>query len=376
MPHFTRHLLVLLPLVALLSGASARADSIRLRSGESGSIDYSGAKIVGIEQGQLLYRTRDGRDNTKELDKVERIDVDGEPALAEAESAFSTDAFDKAVDGYQKVIRSTNKPWLAYWSSRRLQVAAEKTGRFDAAASAYIARVQIEDPNNVPRPALPSEQSTYLNTAAKDVMTAIGNPKLTDPQRIALLSFLVDLQRARRDTKAADDASNRLDELLAKDPNNPNASRAIAKRKLQSAQAAMDKKDFRGAMNEIESSRAQFTDPVQQADALYLLAEARFQLAAASKQTAVQKEGALKDAALAFTRVVAHFRDAPDRPHVTAALMRLAQIEEMLGDAPAARSVYEQLASQYPDDPNAAPARQSADRLRSAPTTSPSAGTR
>jgi len=369
MARFTRILLVVFPLVALLICGAVRADSIRLRSGETGSIDYAGAKIVGIEQGQLLYRTRDGRDNTRELDKVERIDVDGEPALAEAESAFSTDAFDKAVDGYQKVIRSTNKPWLAYWSSRRLQVAAEKTGRFDAAASAYIARVQFEDPNTIPKPALPSEQSTYLNSATKDVMTAIGNPKLNDPQRIALLSFLIDLQRARRDTKAADEAANRLDELLAKDPSNPNASRAIAKRKLQSAQAAMDKKDFRGAINEIESSRAQFTDPVQQADALYLLAEARFQLAAAGKQPQP-----LKDAALAFARVVAHFKDAPDRPHVTAALMRLGQIEEMLGDAQGARTVYEQLASQYPDDPNAAAARQGAERLRSGPATSPSAG--
>jgi TolA-binding protein len=371
MSRFMRHLVLFLAPLVLIPGV-LRADSIRLRSGETGTIDYNGAKIVGIEQGQLLYRTRDGRDNSKELDKVDRIEVDGEPALNEGESAFSTEAFDKAVDAYQKVIRSTNKPWLGYWASRRLQAAAEKTGRFDAAVSAFVARVQFEDPNSIPRPALPGEQSTYLNTAVKDVLNALSNPKLNDPQRIALLGFLIDLQRARRDTKAADDAANRLDELLAKDPNNPQAGRAIAKRKLQTAQAAMDKKDYRAAINEIESSRAQFTDPVQQADALYLLAEARFQQAAPSRQPQ-----ALKDSALAFARVVAHFKDAPDRPHVTAALMRIAQIEELLGEPQAARAVYEQLASQYPDDPNAAAAKQSAERLRSsAPATSPSAATR
>jgi TolA-binding protein len=362
------HLAIAAVVLLLALAARAPADSIRLRSGETGTIDYNGAKIVGIEQGQLLYRTRDGRDNAKELDKVDRIEVEGEPALSDGESAFSTEAFDKAVDAYQKVIRSTNKPWLAFWAARRLQVAAEKTGRFDAASSAYIARVQFEDPNTVPKPAMPSEQSTYLSTAAKDVMNSLSNPKLNDPQRVALLSFLIDLQRTRRDNKAADDAANRLDELLAKDPNNPNATRAIAKRKLQAAQAAMEKKDFRGAINEIESSRAQFTDPLQQADALYLLAEARFQTAAASKQPQ-----AMKDAALAFVRVVANFKDAPDRPHVTASLMRLAQIEELLGEPQGARAVYEQLVAQYPDDPNAAAAKQASERLRSGPATAPSA---
>ena len=364
------HLVFVFALTLAASVSVLRADTIRLRSGETGSIDYAGAKIVGIENGQLLYRTRDGRDNVKELDKVDRIEVDDEPALNDAENAFVSDSFDKAVDGYQKVIRSTNKPWLAQWASRRLQAAAQKTGRFDAAVSAYVARVQFEDPNAVPKPAMPAEQSTYLNSATSDVLNTLANPKLTDPQRIALLSFLIDLQRTRRDNKAADAAADKLDELLAKDPNNPNAFRAIAKRKLQSAQVAMDKKDYAAAVKEIDSARSQFSDPVQQADALYLLAEARFQLAAANKQPA-----ALKDAALAFMRVVAHFKDTADRPHVAQALVRTAQIEEMLNDPQAARALYEQLVAQYPDDPNAAAARQGIERLRSTapPATAPSA---
>jgi TolA-binding protein len=364
------HLVLVLAVMMVASNALSRADTIRLRSGETGSIEYAGAKIVGIENGQLLYRTRDGRDNVKELDRVDRIEVDDEPALIDAENAFLSDSFDKAVDGYQKVIRSTNKPWLTQWASRRLQAAAQKTGRFDAAVSAYVARVQSEDPNSVPRPAMPAEQSTYLNSATSDVLNTLANPKLTDPQRIALLSFLIDLQRTRRDSKAADAATDKLDELLAKDPNNPNAFRAIAKRKLQAAQVAMDRKDYAGAIKEIDSARSQFSDPVQQADALYLLAEAKFQQAAASKQPA-----ALKDAALAFMRVVAHFKDAPDRPHVAQAMVRAAQIEEMLNDPQAAKSLYEQLVAQYPDDPNAAAARQGIERLRAAalPATAPSA---
>ena len=48
MARFIGILLVVFPLVALFIGGAVRADSIRLRSGETCSIDYAGAKIVGI----------------------------------------------------------------------------------------------------------------------------------------------------------------------------------------------------------------------------------------------------------------------------------------------------------------------------------------
>jgi TolA-binding protein len=246
---------------------------------------------------------------------------------------------------------------------------ADKTGRFDAAVAAYITRVTSDgNPSSVQRPQLPDSQSSYLDTAAADVNTALQNPKLTDPQRIAPLSFLVDLQRARKDTRAADTVAQRLDEILAKDPNNPQAARAIARRKLQSAQTALERKDFKQAIAEIEAGRAQFTDSLQQADALYLLAEAKFGLASSS--TAADKSE-LQDAALAFMRVVAHFKDQPDRPRVAQAMLRTGQILEQVGDAGGARAIYNQLVQQYPDDPNVPAARAGLDRLKQSTSNEP-----
>jgi len=109
------------------------------------------------------------------------------------------------------------------------------------------------------------------------------------------------------------------------------------------------------ARNRVQHIRgkASFVDPAQQADALFILAEAKYALALNKKDA-----GDLKDAALAYMRVVANFKDAPNHPHVPESLLRTANIEEQLNDAPAAQLLYQQIAQQYPDDPIAAVAKQ------------------
>lgn len=335
-------------------------------------------KIRRIDGDRLIYDYR-GAERSIEISKLARISVDDQPVLTAAEDAVAAEKWDVAVDQYQRLMRANPTPataWIANWAARRLPLAAEKSGRFDAIVSAYIARIQNEPPASVPRPQLPGERSTYLDTAAKEITATLVNPKLNDDHRIALLAFLVDIHRARRDTRAADQAADALDTILSKDPTNPNAARAIARRKIQAAQLAIDKKDFKLAISEIESNRASFTDPPQQADALYLLAEARFQLAATSRQTppSAADIAALRDSALSFMRVVAHFKDAPGRPRVAAALLRTAQIQELVADPPGAARLYEQLFTQYPDDPNAPAARAAFERLRRPPASAPSAG--
>lgn len=334
-------------------------------------------KIQRIEGDKLFYEFH-GNERSIEIAKITRISADGETALNAAEDALALDKHEMAIDGFQRVARAggtSAKPWTSEWASRRLLVVAQKSGRFDAAVAAYIARVMNENPSSVPRPQLPDERSSYLDTAAADVNAALSNPKINDEQRVALLSFLVDLQRARKDTRAGDLVAQRLDEVLAKDPNNPQAGRAIARRRLQTAQAALDRKDFRQALSEIETGRAQFTDPVQQADALYLMAEARLGLASSAKQNPLSSNdvAALQDAALSFMRVVAHFKDVPDRPRVAQSILRTGQICEMINDAAGATRAYTQLAQQYPDDPNTAAAKQGLDRLKQSPATRPDA---
>jgi TolA-binding protein len=336
---------------------SAHADELWVSSGGSGTINIKGAKITRVEGGHIFF-TASGKETSRELAKVQRILVDGEAALSGAEEAYATANWSAAVDGYQRTIRSTTKPWLKDWATVRLIDAANKSGRFDAAATAYVA-VLMKDPASAAslRPAMPAERSTYLDTAANEVTTALGTKGINDQQRQALLTFLMDLHRARKDKAAEEKAAAQLDEILAKDPNNPAAGQAIARRKLLSASKAIEAKDYRKALAEIDEARDKFTDPAQQADALFYTAVAKQGLADGTNGDA------LKDVALAYMRVVAHFKNEPGAPHVAESLVRVAQIHEQLGEPQTAANLYEQVASQFKDDPSAQVARQSLQRL-------------
>jgi TolA-binding protein len=335
--------------------ALVRADTLWVSSG-GGAIQIQNAKIVKLE-GDTIFFTANGTDSKREISKIQRLAVDGEQAFNTAEEAFVGGRWDPAADGYQKSLAATNKSWLKDYATIRLLEAANKSGRFDAAATAYVALVTKDPAANVTRPTIPEQKSAQLDTAVAQVNAALQK-KLSDQQQTALLGFLVDLQRARGDNAAEKQAAEKLDEILAKDPNNPAATQIIARRKLQSAQEALAAKDFPKAISEIESNRQRFSEPQQQADALFVIAQARYGLAQPTKDAT-----ALKDAGLAFMRVVANFKDLPAHPHVVESLMQTAAIQEQLNEPQTAAQIYAQVAEKYPDDPAAAAAKQNAVRL-------------
>lgn len=352
-----RSLVTLILLVATLAAGNVRADELWIGSGGSGAIQIKGATIVRIEAGQIFFLAA-GKETSRELGKIQRIMVENEPALNAAEEAYVAAKWNDAVDGYQKTIRATTKAWLKDWSTSRLIDSANKSGRFDAAVSAYLAML-LKDPGSAAamRPTLPNERSTYLDQAVSEVNAALSGKTLTDEQRQSLLTFLIDLHRARNDKPALERVAEQIDELLAKDPNNPAAGQAIARRKLQRAAKAIEARDYRNAVAEIESARARFTEPQQQAEALFLLAEAVY------GQSDPKNHNSLKDAALAYMRVVAHFKNDPQRPYVAEALLRTATIHEQLGEPQTAIAIYEQVAAQFKDLPAAQTARQGLQRL-------------
>jgi outer membrane protein assembly factor BamD (BamD/ComL family) len=182
---------------------------------------------------------------------------------------------------------------------------------------------------------------------------------LSDDQRAAILTLLVDVQTLRNDARAVEAASARLDEIIAKDPSRPEAQQHLARRKLQTAQQALTAKDYQKVLSEIDTVRTLLTEPPQQAEALFLLAEARFGLANRSDTTA------LKDSALAYMRVVAHFSNTPGRPYVARSLLRTAEIHELMNEKPIATRLYEQIVSQFTEDaPTVARARASLQKLK------------
>lgn len=346
--------------LALLA-ASLPADVIWI-----GGLQIKDTKVLRVEQGNLVFTTA-GREASRELSRVTRLQIDGENAFNAAEEAFASGNWDQAADGYQRTVRSTNKDWLKEYSTLKLLEAANKSGRFDAAVTAYV-NLLLRDPASAgkSRPALPDEKSTYLDTAVSEVNDALKQTRLSDEQRMALLSFLIDLHNARNDARAAEQAAEKLDEILAKNPNDPNAGRALARRKLQSASQALQAGNFPKAAADIEQNKPLFTEPQQQAEALWILAEAKFNQADKGNAGNADNATALKDAALAYMRIVAHFKGEPGRPRVGDALLRTAEIHERLNELPTATALYQQVAAEFNDDPAGTKAKQALDRLKTA----------
>lgn len=335
-------------IVVLCAFAGLRADTIYV-----GTLPTPAAKIVRFDSDQLIYEVN-GQQRSKEYSKITRIDATGESPLDSAEQAFAAEKWDDAVDSYQKAIATASRQWIKDWSARRLLDAAQKSGRFDAAVSAYIVLL-LKDPAVAAqhKPALPDSQSTFLNTAIDDVRNTLGDATLTPLQRKTLLSFQIELTHAKGD-KAAEDAAY---QQLAKSPgavdSDPNVRRIAAQRSLDAAESALRAGRYAEVPQALGDDLSVYADAAQQADALFLLAQAR------DKSAGGEKTG-LQDAALAYMRVVALAKDQPQHPHVVPSLMRTAEILSATGDAKSAKRLYQQIAAQYPDDPAAAPARQQA----------------
>lgn len=333
----------------------ASADTLDISSSPGANpIIYSGVLVSRIENGKLYFQTPEAKDVVRPLSSIVKMRIDDEPAFNEAESAFGSGKWDAATDNYEKVLRLSSKAWLKDFATVRLLECANKAKRFDAAVRAFISVVGKDSKVALAnKPILPDATSTFLESAQTDLNSALSNSKLTDEQKHALLSLQLDIQRLRKDPNGASTTLEQLSTLAPPATAGADAAKNQIELKLGSAQVAIQKKDYQKALADIESVRTLLTDPAQQADALWCIAEARAGLAAESRDPA-----AIKDAALAYLRVVAHFKDAPEAPHVPEALLKAGQLLEQLKDSRGALALYQQITARYSTSSSASPAQQ------------------
>jgi hypothetical protein len=180
-----------------------------------------------------------------------------------------------------------------------------------------------------------------LDAAAAEVEKALGRTGLAAEQRQALLQLVLEIHRARGDTVKAGRA---LEQLLAAGgaaATDPGAQAALADLRLSEAQLALDAGDLVKAKAVVEQNQANFVEPKQQAEALFLLA--RVAEASARKGTPVDA-GQLRDAGLAYMRVVAHFKGVNGaEARVPGSLLRTAVILEDMGEKLEAARIYREL---------------------------------
>jgi TolA-binding protein len=335
----------------LLPSSFVFADSIFV-----GTLERANVTIRDFKGATLQFDIA-GRPSETDATRISKLVIPSEPQLTAAEQAFATEKWDEAVDAYQRLLRTAAKPWVKDWSGFRLAIAAGKSGRFDAAATAYV-QMLIKDPVGAAsvKPAMPDSKSTYLDTAITTTNTALADSKLTNDQKRALLGFLIEIQQAKKNPAGEDAAYEQLIKLPGADLNDPTAQRVLARRRIASAMQSLANKSYAKVIDEINSNRTLFIDPAQQSEALYLLAEARLGIAAADPS-------AMKDAALAYMRVVAQSNALSGKPFVLPALQKTAEIMEKIGEPKSAAALYSQIIDEFPNDPAAAKARTEIRRL-------------
>jgi TolA-binding protein len=346
------------------------------------------ASITGIEAGQLFFQTVAGGQGRRPINQIVRLRVDADPALTAAEEAYQARRFDVATTDYLKAMKSSANRWMRQWSAPRLLESAQQAKRFDAAATAYV-QMMVNDPASAGGAKLvvpTAAAADQIAAAIGETTSALKNPQLSAESKAGLEKFLAELQRipTASATPGAAPASPAPKAIPPAAPAPASAAPAAAggnpaapagssaKARLDAAAAALARKDFTGAMTAINADRAAFVQPPDQAQALFLLAEAQAGLAEssianpsassapASADPARAADDARKDAAIAYLRVAAQ---AKDSPLAAPALLKAAAIEEHLKDLPGARTLYQQVATEFANTPSAEQAKQAMSRL-------------
>jgi hypothetical protein len=322
-------------------------------------------KIERMQGDALLFRSvsQDRAAEPRPIKEIWRVQVDDEPALNAAETAFVESKWDDAVDGYQKSIGASRKDWVKQYATLRLLSAAKQSGKFTAATAGFIALVQ-RDPATAARvkPDVPKDKNADLPPAINAVKAALADTRLKAAQKNTLQAFLVELYIANGQLEEAEALGGQV--AKAAPAGRDRAGDAAANKgqvelKLQLALASLKQKKYKETIAAIDSISADLTDPGQQAEAMFCLAEAR-------AGEAGDDPAALKAAAMAYMRVVAHFKNQAGAPHVAESLLKTGVVLEQAKLLPDALAAYEAVQDEYKDSPHAEAAAAAAARVRKA----------
>jgi TolA-binding protein len=352
------HRLASLALAAglLIPGIAALGDSIYIISGRSKTaLKIEGCTITGMHKlggaDQLDFTMNDnGRASSKPLQSVVQIEVEGEQLFNQAEASFAKNDMKAASDSYRKAIKKAGiKDWMKQRADGRLLELSDKIGDFLGAVAGFV-ELAKNDPSAAARrvPTITKEVTKeQIGQAITLVNTGVAGTKA--PTRLTVYPFLIDLytkngqaDKADQITKEAGklqaaagaaggtDSMDRTSELALK--------KAEANNTLNKAKAFLDARQYDQAISLIVSHTPTFADPDSQAGALFMVAQAKDALATT--------DDAREDAALAYMRVVAHFKALPGG-HAAEALYKTGVIEEKLKKVREAVLIYNSVIKEF-----------------------------
>ncbi len=320
--------------VVALCGRGVFADTVWIGDSMNDSIKVDDVKVEDPKEDKLAYLTAQGTPTSKAFSKLQRISIDGETNFNSAEEAYANKDYDSALTAYQAVLGSGSKPWMQVRAASRVIAVAKVKNRYDAEIAAYVALLQ-SDPAvaAASKPSEPPEHSQYLDPALASISKALDNSKLASAQKSTLLNLQLQIDQTKGDTAQVQAT---LQQLVALGGGNDSMKATL---KLANANVAYASKQYSQAISDIEQNKQLFTEPDQQVDALFVLAQAKYAVDGDKTDPEV-----LKDLALNYMRVVTFSAPLAEQPHMAESLFQTAAIEEKLKDNTAALQLYSQLA--------------------------------
>jgi TolA-binding protein len=346
-------------LVPFMIGATAalvRADTVWVQSGKGNPIAISDVKVIGVQGESIAFTTSVGKQDVRALAQVPQIAMDDEPAFSLAEESFRAQQFPIAAENYLKALQATSKPWIKQRSAQKLVQSANSAGNFPLAVQGFIQLVQYKPTAATDnKPAVPAN-GTAIGQGIANLKEALQNGKLSTDQKTVLNTFLAELYTAKGDTTSAGTVTAQMARETGTNGPDPNSIKVAADARLTEARQAYAQRQYAKAAQILNSNGSVFQDPVQRGDALFLLAQS-------TSATATADAAQLKDAALAYMRVVGSCEALPGKPHVAESLMGVAITEEKLKNSKEAIAVYNQIVAEFPGTPLADKAKESVARL-------------
>ncbi|MHC4986573.1 MAG: hypothetical protein ACYTFO_10510, partial [Planctomycetota bacterium] len=89
--------------------------------------------VIGVEDGQVVYRSSGGAERTVPLAEVESIALEGQSGFNAAETALADGQFDQAIRNYTLAAGEAREPWAQQLIALRKMKALEGAGRLDEA---------------------------------------------------------------------------------------------------------------------------------------------------------------------------------------------------------------------------------------------------
>lgn len=329
-------LLMILPVTV-----TVRADEVRV-----GRLPYSGVTVTDFSAGELVFRTA-GREITRPLSSITRIELSGRSDFNLAEEMLVDKRYEEAAQAYRRAEdATTGVPWLRRLISCRLVQALDGAGRFDEAVHQWLLATGDDGAEELLmlRPANLAPQGEQVNSRAINLLEIRLNRVENEQLRRSIRELLLELYWLEgRHEKAAEMA-----ELLGDVPQPPSDIETAtdgAARQVHGGQLA----DIRGLLDENRPERAlEFVlarmarlDEIEMPEALLLAGRARMAL----YQARGSREHLLS-AGLDFMRVAVFYAGTD---FAAEALYRAGEVNEELGNASAARAAWQLVIARYGD---------------------------